>query len=180
MTWPQPALTQRQSLIAASPHAQQTLIAARGSLAEYLPGTLSSVRTGSARAGSTSGNTDMNMRGSGPTDVLDCAAMLWADWQQLCLQLTQHILLQNWHSLMSSTGDIYPCCWLGFSPQKYNDDLYHGNEQLKQLMNNAENNGVTHGLEKAVSWFTLVKESWRKKTIKEGRLYRCDLHCGKN
>ena len=81
---------------------------------------------------------------------------------------------------MSSTGDIYPCCWLGFSPGKYDDALYHGNEQLKQLMNNAENNGVTHGLEKAVTWFSLVQDSWRKKTIKEGRLYRCDLHCGKN
>jgi len=81
---------------------------------------------------------------------------------------------------MSSTGDIFPCCYLGFSPGKYDDALYHGNEQLKQLMNNAENNGVTHGLEKAVTWFSLVQDSWRKKTIKEGRLYRCDLHCGKN
>ena len=81
---------------------------------------------------------------------------------------------------MSSNGDIFPCCWLGFSPTKYDGDLHHGNSQLKKLMGNVKNNAITHGLDKAVNWFSLVQDTWRKKTIKEGRLYRCDMYCGKN
>jgi sulfatase maturation enzyme AslB (radical SAM superfamily) len=104
------------------------------------------------------------------------------DWQAEAKEKKQIVCeaLRDKKIFMSSTGDIFPCCWLGFSPGKYDDALYHGNEQLKKLMKKSENNGVTHGLEKAVTWFSLVQESWRKKTIKEGRLYRCDLHCGKN
>ena len=81
---------------------------------------------------------------------------------------------------MSSNGDIFPCCYLGFSPKKYDANIHYGNSQLKYLMKNVENNAITHGLEKAVSWFSLVQESWRKETVKQGRLYRCDMYCGKN
>ena len=81
---------------------------------------------------------------------------------------------------MSSNGDIFPCCWLGFAPMKYDEHLHHGNSQLKKLMGDVNNNAITHGLDKAVNWFSLVQDTWRKKTIEEGRLYRCNLYCGKN
>lgn len=87
--------------------------------------------------------------------------------------------LGNKRIFMSSTGDIFPCCYLGFNPAEYNDDLYHGNRQLKELMTNVQNNAVKHGLEKAVAWFSLIEESWQKQSVQQGRLHRCELHCGK-
>jgi hypothetical protein len=81
---------------------------------------------------------------------------------------------------MSSNGDLYPCCWLGFSPKTYDEELYIGNDQLKALMENVQNNAITHGLENAIGWFNLIEESWSKKTFKDGKLYRCDMYCGKN
>ena len=81
---------------------------------------------------------------------------------------------------MSSNGDISPCCWLGFSPKTYDENLYHGNKQLKQLIGESKINAVSYGLEEVLKWFSLVQDTWQKKTFKEGRLYRCDLHCGKN
>ena len=81
---------------------------------------------------------------------------------------------------MSSTGDIYPCCWLGFSPKTYDDKLYYGNGQLKELMGDVKINAISHGLDTALEWFTRVEDSWRKKDFKSGKLYRCDMYCGKN
>lgn len=81
---------------------------------------------------------------------------------------------------MSSNGDIYPCCWLGFAPQTYDEELHLGNGQLKSLMKDVKNNAIKYGLEKAIEWFNLVKESWNKKTFDSGKLYRCDMYCGKN
>ena len=81
---------------------------------------------------------------------------------------------------MSSNGDIYPCCWLGFSPLTYDEELHSGNDQLKVLMKNVKNNAITHGLETAMEWFNLIEESWKKDSFQSGKLYRCDLYCGKN
>ena len=81
---------------------------------------------------------------------------------------------------MSSTGDIYPCCWLGFSPSTYDEELHIGNNQLKSLMKTVKNNAVTHGLKTAIEWFNLVEESWKKENFHSGKLYRCDMYCGKN
>lgn len=81
---------------------------------------------------------------------------------------------------MSSNGDIYPCCWLGFSPLTYDEELHSGNDQLKVLMKNVKNNAITHGLETAIEWFNLIEESWKKDSFQSGKLYRCDLYCGKN
>lgn len=81
---------------------------------------------------------------------------------------------------MSSNGDIYPCCWLGFSPRTYDEELHLGNSQLKSLMKDVRNNAIKYGLPKAIEWFNLVEESWKKKTFDNGKLYRCDMYCGKN
>jgi MoaA/NifB/PqqE/SkfB family radical SAM enzyme len=81
---------------------------------------------------------------------------------------------------MSSNGDIYPCCWLGFAPQTYDEELHVGNSQLKSLMKDVKNNAIKYGLETAMAWFNLVEESWKKNTFESGKLYRCDMYCGKN
>lgn len=81
---------------------------------------------------------------------------------------------------MSSNGDVYPCCWLGFSPNTYDEELHTGNSQLKLLMKNVQNNAVLHGLATAIEWFNLIEESWKQATFQSGKLYRCDMYCGKN
>jgi MoaA/NifB/PqqE/SkfB family radical SAM enzyme len=81
---------------------------------------------------------------------------------------------------MASNGDIYPCCWLGFSPKTYDEQLYTGNDQIRALLRNARNNAFEHGLEQSIQWFSLVVESWQKQSFDQGKLYRCDLHCGRN
>ena len=81
---------------------------------------------------------------------------------------------------MSSNGDVYPCCWLGFSPSTYDEELHAGNGQLKSLMKDVKNNAITHGLETAIEWFNLIEESWKKDSFQSGKLYRCDMYCGKN
>lgn len=87
---------------------------------------------------------------------------------------------RNNRIFMASNGDIYPCCWLGIYPRTYDEELHVGNSQLKSLMKDTKNNAVKYGLEKAIAWFNLVEESWSKNTFESGKLYRCDMYCGKN
>jgi MoaA/NifB/PqqE/SkfB family radical SAM enzyme len=87
---------------------------------------------------------------------------------------------QNRRIYMASNGDIYPCCWLGFSPRTYDQQLYTGNDQIRALLKHAKNNAFEHGLEQSIAWFSEVMQSWQKQSYNEGRLYRCDLHCGRN
>jgi hypothetical protein len=47
-------------------------------------------------------------------------------------------------------------------------------------MKDVKNNAITNGLQKAIQWFNLIEASWRKDNFKTGKLYRCDLYCGKN
>lgn len=81
---------------------------------------------------------------------------------------------------MASNGDIYPCCWLGIAPRTYDEELHLGNSQLKSLMKDVKNNAIKYGLDTAIAWFNLVEESWKKHTFESGKLYRCDMYCGKN
>lgn len=87
---------------------------------------------------------------------------------------------KNTSIYMASNGDIYPCCWLGFHPRTYDEELHLGNSQLKSLMKDSKNNAIKYGLETAMVWFNLVEESWKKNTFESGKLYRCDMYCGKN
>jgi MoaA/NifB/PqqE/SkfB family radical SAM enzyme len=79
---------------------------------------------------------------------------------------------------ISSTGDVYPCCWTGFSPKTYGKGGYLEavNAQLAPLINN--NNAIEHGLAECIAWFNAVEASWAKDTFEDGRLICCNDNCG--
>jgi len=73
---------------------------------------------------------------------------------------------------VSSTGDVYPCCYLG-------DTVYSSkNLQIKNLTN--ENNALEYSLEHCIKWFNAVETSWKKHNWEQGRLITCNNTCGKN
>ena len=79
---------------------------------------------------------------------------------------------------VSSVGDVYPCCYLGFSPKTFKnyDWLGWANSQTAKII--IENNALEYSLEHCLKWFTQVSNSWEKATIKEGRLAICNQNCG--
>ena len=80
---------------------------------------------------------------------------------------------------VTATGEVYPCCWLGFYPKlEHKHSWQQDNFQLADMCKN--NNALEVGLEKAVEWFSSIEASWHKKAYSEGRLFKCDEYCGKN
>jgi sulfatase maturation enzyme AslB (radical SAM superfamily) len=79
---------------------------------------------------------------------------------------------------ISSTGDVYPCCWLGFSPKTYGHGNYHAaaNAQFRDFVQ--ENNALEHSLEHCVEWFTKIAKTWSMPTFEAGRLVICNDVCG--
>ena len=87
--------------------------------------------------------------------------------------------VQRDHSIyITSTGEVYPCCYLGFHPRTYGHGNYieAGNDQLKQLL--GENNALEYDLEHCIEWFSRVSETWDKASYEEGRLIFCNDSCG--
>jgi MoaA/NifB/PqqE/SkfB family radical SAM enzyme len=81
---------------------------------------------------------------------------------------------------ISSVGDVYPCCFLGFSPKTYGHGNYHqaANAQLKNLIKN--NNALENTLEKCLEWFSEIENSWKIPTFEQGRLVICNDVCGQS
>lgn len=79
---------------------------------------------------------------------------------------------------ISSTGDVYPCCYTGFSPKTYGHGEYHQavNAQISPLIKN--NNALTYSLKECIQWFNKVEKSWTIDTIENGRLVCCNDNCG--
>ena len=80
---------------------------------------------------------------------------------------------------ITSVGEVYPCCFLGFSPKTYgNGNNYHGavNPQLIPLIGN--NNALERSLSDCISWFNKIVESWEIPTFEQGRLVICNDTCG--
>ena len=79
---------------------------------------------------------------------------------------------------ISSTGDVYPCCYTGFNPNTYGHGEYHEvvNAQLNPLVNN--NNALSYSLEECIKWFNAVEESWNIESFESGRLVCCNDNCG--
>jgi MoaA/NifB/PqqE/SkfB family radical SAM enzyme len=79
---------------------------------------------------------------------------------------------------ISSTGDVYPCCFTGFNPKTYGRGEYHEavNAQLVPLIN--DNNAIEYSLEECIAWFNAVEASWAKDTFEDGRLVCCNDNCG--
>lgn len=80
---------------------------------------------------------------------------------------------------VSSTGDVYPCCFLGFNPKTYGHGNYHqaANAQVSPLISN--NNALKSPLLDCIAWFNEVEKTWNIDTFKNGRLIICNDVCGK-
>jgi len=79
---------------------------------------------------------------------------------------------------VDSTGDVYPCCYLGFNPRKYGNGNYHQavNKQIKEII--YPNNALKDSLESCIKWFNNVEQSWTKPSIEDGKLVACIDNCG--
>jgi len=75
---------------------------------------------------------------------------------------------------ITATGEVYPCCWLGFYPR--NDTGNPSNSQLREILEN--NSAVEVGIESAINWFGKVEQSWKIDSVAEGRIYGCNENCG--
>ena len=84
---------------------------------------------------------------------------------------------QNKEIYITATGEVYPCCWLGFYPKlEFQHPWQRDNMFLKDMALN--NNALDVSIEQAIAWFNSVEESWNKKAYHEGRLFKCDEQCG--
>jgi len=81
---------------------------------------------------------------------------------------------------ISSTGDVYPCCFLGFNPREYGHGAYHqaANAQIKKILK--PNNAVQNDLESCISWFADVEKSWKIPEFEQGRQIICNDVCGQS
>lgn len=78
---------------------------------------------------------------------------------------------------VTSIGEVYPCCWLGFSPKTYGGKTHFVivNRQLIPLIH--ENSALEYGLEHAIIWFNRVSDTWTKATYEDGLLHVCNHTC---
>jgi MoaA/NifB/PqqE/SkfB family radical SAM enzyme len=79
---------------------------------------------------------------------------------------------------ITSTGEVYPCCFTGFYPKTFGHGQYHqaANAQLKEFIK--KNNALEYDLTECIKWFQSIQSSWDTKSFKEGRLVICNDNCG--
>ena len=75
---------------------------------------------------------------------------------------------------ISATGEVYPCCWLGYYPRQQQDSVR--NFQLAPMV--SKNNALEYSIETTINWFNKVEESWTKESVIGGKLYTCNTYCG--
>lgn len=79
---------------------------------------------------------------------------------------------------ISSVGDVYPCCFLGFEPKtfKWHNGANHFDYSSKQIVDIVkDNNAIKYGLEHSIQWFTKVSSSWQQTKFEDGRLVACSF-----
>lgn len=61
---------------------------------------------------------------------------------------------------MAADGHVYPCCWTGFNPAKYQSHtgVTAWNKELNKYVNH--NHAPTVGIEAALAWFDDLSASW--------------------
>ena len=86
--------------------------------------------------------------------------------------------INNRSIYISAEGKVYPCCFLGNSPETYNINwLGFLNRQIAPLI---ERNSLhEHTLEECLEWFNKVEASWAKEEYSQGRLIQCDWSCSR-
>jgi len=88
--------------------------------------------------------------------------------------------LKNSSIYVSSTGEVYPCCFMGFQPRTYGKGRWHQpvNQQIQELLDN--NNALERPLRECIDWFNRIPSCWNKSSFEEGRLVVCDNSCGES
>ena len=79
---------------------------------------------------------------------------------------------------VASTGDVYPCCYLGFEPKTFGSGAWHeaANAQYAHMIE--KNNALEHSLEECIKWFNKVEQTWTIPEFEQGRLVICNRQCG--
>lgn len=79
---------------------------------------------------------------------------------------------------VSSTGDVFPCCYTGLNPAEFrnNSDQGYSMEQISRIMSN--NNALEHDLATCIKWFDQIENSWSQDSFEDGRLLTCNQVCG--
>jgi MoaA/NifB/PqqE/SkfB family radical SAM enzyme len=79
---------------------------------------------------------------------------------------------------VSSTGDVFPCCYTGLNPARYrnNTDIGYSMEQINHIM--TRNNALEHSLATCIEWFDQIEASWNIDSFDNGRLLTCNNTCG--
>jgi MoaA/NifB/PqqE/SkfB family radical SAM enzyme len=76
---------------------------------------------------------------------------------------------------ISSTGDVYPCCFLGYNPKTFERGMntYYNqiNQELAPMVVN--NNALTNTLEQCIEWFNQIPPTWNTDP-----LLACNDFCG--
>lgn len=84
---------------------------------------------------------------------------------------------------VTSTGDVYPCCFVGHFPRTYgHGQSYHAatNQQIREILGNFNNNALTNSFENCISWFNKIQNTWKESSFGAGRLLVCHNTCGAN
>lgn len=78
---------------------------------------------------------------------------------------------------VSSTGQIYPCCFMGYYPTTFEHGMntHYGlvNKELVSLEKN--NNALQHSLEECINWFNSITSTWQSTPLRV-----CNHACGTN
>lgn len=79
---------------------------------------------------------------------------------------------------ITSTGEVYPCCYLGFAPRTYGHGVYLEavNKQIRSIIQ--PNNAIERPLEECIQWFNQIEKSWAQPGCQQGRLLACNDQCG--
>jgi MoaA/NifB/PqqE/SkfB family radical SAM enzyme len=79
---------------------------------------------------------------------------------------------------VASTGDVYPCCYLGFEPKTFGRGAWHdaANGQFAHMI--GSNNAIEHSLEACMAWFEDIEKTWAIPEFEQGRLVICNRQCG--
>ena len=79
---------------------------------------------------------------------------------------------------VSSTGDVFPCCYTGLNPARYRNNTHIGYsmEQINHVM--SRNNALEYDLTTCIEWFDHVESSWQIDSFENGRLLICNNICG--
>ena len=80
---------------------------------------------------------------------------------------------------IAADGSVYPCCWTGFFPRTYSANFMQGNDQIKNLLGDFDNNALNRPLQECLLWFSKIQQAWNLETYDQGRPFICDSNCSK-